>query len=153
MSNYDTDFLQGVAQHLAAQDLGVWNPAGAYTDAETGIVLDKMPQSPANVIVLGTYGVSDSPSEASSVLGLQIRTRAAGEDPRACRSLGASINLDLHGRTQFTLPTGLHIVQVLRQSWTSGGQDANGRWSLIQNLYAWLYVPALNVHPIEEVAP
>lgn len=152
-TDYDIDLLTGIAQHLATQSLGIWNPAGMYTADETGIVLDTMPQSPDNVIVLSSYGVSDDPSQATTIVGLQIRSRTAGRDPRTYRRLSADIAFDLHGRTHLSLSTGLQVTQLLRQSWVSGGLDGNGRWSMIQNFYAWLSVPALHNFTTPEVTP
>lgn len=143
--SYEQDLAAGIGQFLDTQGHGVWRDDGIYTAQETGIVLDIMPAEPDNAIVLTPYGVDDDPSQPDNVTGLQIRTRAAGRDPAAARKLGADVFLELHGRTHLVLPTGLHVVQILRQSSVSGGQDDNGRWTMIQNYYCDLHVPAMHV--------
>lgn len=142
---YDVDLARGIGQFLAARGHGTWRDTGAYATDETGIVLDKMPDNPANAIVLSPYGVSDDVSMSGNTTGLQIRTRAAGQDPAASRLKATQVFLELHGRSQLTLPTGLLVVQMYRQSATSGGQDSAGRWSMIQNFYCDLYVPEMNI--------
>lgn len=142
--SYEEDLAKGVGQFLDTLDLGVWRDDGVYADGETGILLDVMPSEPDNAIVLTPYGVDDDPSMAENVTGLQIRTRAAGRNPADCRKMGADVFLELHGRTDLILSTGLHVVQILRRSSVSGGQDENGRWTMIQNYYCDLHVPAMH---------
>lgn len=143
MADYDTDLLKGIAVHLAAQGFGAWSETGVYADGLTGIVVDATPQSPA-FISLSTYAVSDDPSQAVNVTGLQIRNRAGSRDPRDAREAGADIFADLHGRTHWDLSTGLRVTQILRTSATTQGPDENGRWSRVQNFYCNLHVPSMN---------
>lgn len=143
--SYEQDLAAGIGQFLETLALGVWRDDGVYTAQETGIVMDVMPSEPDNVIVLTPYGVEDDPSLADNVTGLQVRSRAAGRNPAAARKIGSDVFLALHGRTNLVLPTGLHVVQILRQSSVSDGQDENGRWTMIDNYYCDLHVPAMHV--------
>lgn len=142
---YEVDLVKGIGQYLAARGHGVWRDDGVYADGETAIVLDVMPQKPDNAIVLAPYGVADDPSQADTITGLQVRTRAAGRATAPVRAMTANLFLELHGRTGLLLSTGLQVVQILRQSTVSDGQDENGRWSVIQNFYCDLHVPAMHV--------
>ncbi|RLV56060.1 hypothetical protein D9V41_09230 [Aeromicrobium phragmitis] len=154
MSVYDTDLTVGVAMLLADHGHGTWDPEGVYQPGETGIVLDLVPQTPDDVITLSAYGVDDDVTEGRSVVGVQIRNRAtAGDNPRPARELAAAIFTTLHGRTQITLATGLRVHQINRASWTSGGQDSNRRWSMIQNFYADIYIPAKQLYPPGGMTP
>jgi hypothetical protein len=129
--------------HLAAGSLGAtWNTSGAYTVLQTGIVLGNAPQSPDRIITLTAYGVSDSPNLSDSVQGVQIRTRWGGQDPRPVDDLDDAIFNLLHGRTALALTTGVTVVQCLRQSTTTLGQDANGRWMRSSNYYLDVHRPS-----------
>lgn len=143
----DALFLTGIALHLAALDLGVWRPDGIYQPDDTGIVLVRVPEEPASVIVLGSYAVSDDPDYADSVLGLQVQVRAAGENPTPMLDLTSSVFAALHGIGPLNLPTadpeatGPRVLSCERRSHTSGGQDRAGRWSSIQNFYTHVHYP------------
>ena len=119
-----------------------WNTSGAYTALQTGIVLGNVPQSPDRIITLTSYGVSDSPNLSDSLLGVQVRTRAEGADKRKVDDLDAAIFNLLHGKTALTLTTGVTVVQCLRQSATTLGQDANSRWSNASNYYLTVHRPS-----------
>lgn len=144
---FDELFLTGVALRLAAAGFGTWSPEGAYLPGQTAIVIDDVPQEPANVITLSAYGVEDAFAISDSVQGLQVRVRCEGQDPRLSRALSARIFEDLHGAHDFALPTppdednGVWVEWCLRRSHTSGGKDENGRWSQIQNFYVGTHRP------------
>lgn len=147
----DELFLTGIARHLAAHGTGVWDADGAYTGDQLGIVLQARPASPANIISLSAYGVDDDPSLSDSVVGLQVWVRRDGHDPRPVgRTAGEVFDL-LHGAHDFRLPPltnadepgdGVWVVQCLRRSHVSGGQDENGRWADVQNFYATIHRPS-----------
>jgi hypothetical protein len=63
MSGFETNLATGIAAALAAEATigATWNTTGAYTSAQTGITLNKMPTAPDRIICLTTYGVSDAP--------------------------------------------------------------------------------------------
>ena len=145
MSGFQTDLLTGLAVYLAENIAGVtWSPNGTYGVAATGIVLGNIPQTPDRCITLTAYGVSDSPALSDSVIGVQVRCRWDLADPRPVDDLADSIFDLLHGNTALALSTGVTIVQCLRNSATSLGQDANGRWSQVANYYATCHRPSAN---------
>jgi hypothetical protein len=144
VSGFSTDLLTGLAVYLAANSVGTWNTSGAYTVLETGIVLGNVPQTPDRIVTLTSYGVSDSPALSDSVLGVQVRTRWGGADPRPCDDLDDLIFNLLHGKTGLVLSTGVTIVQSLRHSASTLGQDGNSRWSNVSNYYLSVHRPSTN---------
>lgn len=137
MTSFTVDLLEGVAALLAAAGVGTWRANGAYTAAETGIVIGSVPQAPDRVIVLDSYTVSDDPVGADSTVAIQVRTRTAGRDPRTTSSLDDAVFDVLHGRPAGTIG-GYRVTQVWRQSGTTIGPDSNGRHERTSNYYATL---------------
>ena len=144
MSGFETNLMTGIAQLLATAGLGVWRDTGIYAPTETGIVMDTVPQSPDRVITLTDYVVSDDPTLSDSVIGVQVRTRWGGQDPRPVKDLDGSIFDALHGLEGVTLTGGIHIVSCFRRSGVSMGQDANNRWGRSSNYYATVHRPSTN---------
>jgi hypothetical protein len=139
---YQTDLLAGLAQRLAAAGVGTWSPTGSYTAEQTGIVIGTVPGSPDRIITLTGYGVDDSPSLSDSVMGVQVITRTGGSDPRPTDDLADQVFDQLHGLTGVHLPSGIRLVQCLRQSHTPLGQDGNRRWSRSDNYYLSAHRPS-----------
>jgi len=139
-----TDLLTGVAVLLQNAGIGTWNTTGVYSGGQTGIVLGNVPQNPDRIITLTAYQVSDAPALSDSVLGIQVRCRWGGQDKRNVDDLADDIFKLLHGKTALSLSTGVTIVQCLRQSAASLGQDSNNRWSVVQNFYADVHYPSTN---------
>lgn len=144
MAGFTTDLLTGLAVELQAAGIGSWDEAGIYADSETGIVLGNVPQSPPRIITLSAYGVSDHPTLSDSVVGVQVRCRWEGEDPRPVDDLADRVYNHLHGKVAMELTTGVVIIQCLRQSASPLGQDANKWWSNVQNFYASVWRPSTN---------
>lgn len=132
---YTEDFLTGLARDLHDAGIGVWRTNGIYAGAEIGIILGTFPDKPANVIALTAYPVSDD-ALSDDVIGVQVRTRRDGQDPRPGMNLADQIHERWHMAHDLTLPGGVFIKQLERRSATSGGRDAAGRSSIIQNFYA-----------------
>lgn len=135
MSEWTTDLITGIAELLADAGIGEWRPDGpAYIAAEVGILMRSVPPQPDRVITLSPYPVA-SPllGMADFIQGVQIRCRGT-TDVRVCEDLADAVfdNLDSAGR--LTLG-GVAVVQVYRQSYTSLGQDGNGRWESSSNYY------------------
>ena len=133
MSGFETDLLTGLAELLVGAGIGAWNPTGAYAATDTGIVFNVIPQSPDTIITL-----------SDSVVGVQVRTRCGGQDPRPVMDLDGSIFSALHGLQGVTLSTGVHLVSLVRRSGVPLGQDANNRWMRSANFYATVWRPSTN---------
>jgi hypothetical protein len=145
VSGFETDLLTGVAQLLAGANLGTWRDSGVYTATETGIVFATVPQSPDNIITLTAYGVSDDPTLSDSVMGVQVRTRRAGQDPRPVMDLDGAIFDRLHGMPATTLTGGVRVVSCFRRVGPAVmGQDANNRWGLASTYYVTVWRPSAN---------
>lgn len=145
MSGFTSDLLTGLAAYLHAAAIGTYKASGAYAATDTAIVLGDIPQDPDNVITLGAYGVSDDVSLSDSVIGVQVRCRAAGADPCPADDMADGIFDLLHGATNLTLAGGVRLVQCLLHSGPASlGQDANGRWSCVQNFYCTVHRPSTN---------
>lgn len=141
-AEFDVQFIAGFGARLKAEGLGKWDePFGSAADT-VGIVAGGLPATPNNVIALMAYAVTDDPSLSDSVLGLQVTTRAAGQDPRPTGRLTSKVYDQLHGMTDVLLPGGVYVVQCLRQSWTSLGQDENSRWRDSSNFYVTVHRPS-----------
>lgn len=138
---YNTDLLTGLAEHLDDLGIGTWSVSGAYAADVTGIVLSVIPQSPAAVIVLSAYSVSDDTTLSDSVTGVQIRTRTAGQDPRPTDDLADSIFDALHGATGLVFG-GIRVQQMWRQSWSPLGPDENQRHERADNYYLQTWRPS-----------
>jgi hypothetical protein len=145
MSDFQVNVLTGLAVLLDAEDLGTWRPdETTYEDDETAIVFGKLPQTPDRVIALTAYPVSDHGTLSDSILAVQILTRWEGEDPRPVSDLSDKIFDFLHGKEEFTLSTGVHVVRSDRNSGVSLGQDTNNRWEWSDNYYLKLHRPSAN---------
>lgn len=142
MAGYTTNLLTGLAQHLAAAGVGVWNPAGVYTAGQAGIVLGAVPPAPDRIITLTGYGVTDDPTLADTVTGVQVRCRWAGADPRLVDDLADQVFDLWQGSGPLTLSTGVRVLLLQRRSSTSLGTDGNGRWSRADNFYVTTHRPS-----------
>jgi hypothetical protein len=121
-----------------------WNATGAYADTDTAILLKVMPPTPDNAVVLSTYPVTDDPTLADTVTGLQVRTRAGGADPRPVDDLADAVFDQLQGLHDLTLSTGVRVVAVEHKGGSSLGQDDLKRWARVDNYYVTTYRPGPN---------
>lgn len=136
--------LTGLAEHLAAAGIGVWRPDGPpYTADEIGIVTRAIPTSPDRIITLAPYAVGTAlPGMADHTQGVQVRCRGT-QDPRVVEDIADAVFDRLDGVTRLTLG-GIPVVQIYRQSYTSLGQDQNGRWESSSNYYVEAMRPTSN---------
>lgn len=127
-----------VAELLEAAGVADWDPEGIY--APTGgpaIFVQAVPEIGRDLVTLSTYPVAASTSPNDAVLGLQVRTRAEGEDPRPVTDLDEAVYAVLHGATNIALG-GRRVTSIRLQSGAWLGQDAAGRWSRSANYYVTL---------------
>lgn len=133
---YENDIVTAVAERLAAEDIADWDPTGAYL-ANTGkpaIFIQAYPDIARPIISLSPYLVAAVLDPNDSVLGLQVRTRTEGRDPRPVNDLDSSIFRALHGQRGIAL-AGYRITKILFQSGASMGQDGSDRWGRSANFY------------------
>lgn len=141
---FSRNLLEGLAQFLEDQSVGVWSATGSYQATDTAIVVQTVPETLPRLVSLSRYPVSDDPSLSNSVVGVQVLTRWDGADPRPVDDLDDLIFEVLHGRTNLLLSTGVRIVQCLRQSGAPLGQDSSKRWSRSTNYYLDVHRPSAN---------
>lgn len=127
------DLLRGIAEYLAVRGVGTWRAAGAYLPGEVGIVIDAIPQEPDGLITLTGYPVADE-LDGDALVGVQVITRAGGDDPRPSNDLAGMVFETLHGLESVELG-GFPVRLCWRQSGTSLGADGVRRWSRSQNFY------------------
>ncbi|MFF5228449.1 minor capsid protein [Dactylosporangium sp. NPDC000521] len=127
--------LTGMAEHLAAAGIAQWRPDGpAYLASETGILVRAVPPQPDRVITLAAYPIATTRRGlADHDTGVQVRLRG-DTDPRDCDDLADAVFEELDGATNLTWG-GVRVVQIGRASYTSLGQDGNGRWERSENYY------------------
>jgi hypothetical protein len=136
--------VTGTALLIAGEGIGTWNATGTYTAAQTGIFVMAQPDTPDRQVVLSPFTLTDQPDGSMSLEGLQVKTRGKSGDPFDVTDLDDRIFRLLHARTNYTLSTGIRIVQSLRRSSASLGQDSSRRWSWTSNYYLDAYHPAPN---------
>jgi len=144
VSGSTVNLLTGLAQDLATAGIGTWKTSGVYTITQTGIILGNIPQGPDRIITLTAYSVSDSPSLSDSTIGVQVRCRWGGQDPRPVNDLSDLIYQRWHGMTAVTLTGGVYVVQSLLNSAVGLGQDENARWANASNYYMSVHLPSTN---------
>ena len=135
MSSYENDITTAVAELLAARGVGEWRPNGVYNaGALPAIFVQVTPDIPRDVITLSPYPVQAGMEPNDSVLGLQVRTRTEGRDPRRTNDLDGAVYDVLHGARGLSL-SGYRITKILFQSGASMGQDGSERWGRSANYY------------------
>ncbi|SDL17875.1 hypothetical protein SAMN04488074_109206 [Lentzea albidocapillata subsp. violacea] len=117
----------GLAEHLAAEGIGIYRRAGSYLESEVGIVIGTVPAAPARVLVLSLYPLVDDVDQADSVLGLQVRTRCGGPDPREALDRLDDVFDLLHGATHLDLGGAL-VHLAMRTSSVPMSRDQSGRY-------------------------
>jgi hypothetical protein len=125
------DLMGGLAALLAARGVGTYNPSGAYTAAQTGIVHDVVPSSPDRVIVLTPYSPTDDPTLSDSVVRVQVRVRGT-RDPRTAYDLDDAAFQVLHNLPRQTIG-GAVVTGGWRRSGAYIGPDSNGRHERTSN--------------------
>ncbi|MFG2277515.1 minor capsid protein [Streptomyces asoensis] len=129
---HDADLLQGVAELLALEGIGLYSPTTALPADATGIVLGRVPDGPDRVIGLTPYPVADDDS-TDSVTGIQARLRA-GTNALDVVQLANDVFTALHNRRSYDAH-GVRVEISWRNSQAWIGQDSRGREELTSNYY------------------
>ena len=133
---YENDIVTAVAEMLDAKGIAEWDPTGVYSATGTlpAVFIQAVPEIARPIITLSAYPVHGALDPNDSVLGLQVRTRSEGRDPRATNQLDGDVYVALHGKRGIAF-AGYRITKILFQSGASLGQDAAGRWERSSNFY------------------
>jgi hypothetical protein len=137
---FTSDLLAGVAQLLDADGVAVWNPTGAYTNSEIGIVVGPPSQSPPSLVALMTYNNADDPAASDSSVFLQVRSRAPDDDFRKASDLDDAAFNSLQGLRSTV--NGVRIVYGKRNSSMQLGVDGNGRQEMTSNYELMVHRPS-----------
>ncbi|WP_432111164.1 minor capsid protein [Streptomyces sp. YPW6] len=129
---YTVDLLEGLAELMAAEGLGVYRPDDPIGPGETPIVLGPMPEEPARVYGLTPYPVEDTDT-TDAITAVQIRYRA-GPDLREVWGLADDAFRVLHERRTYRLRD-VYVALSWRESAGLMGQDTHGRQELTSNFY------------------
>jgi minor capsid protein len=125
--SWTAKLAHGLAAYLAAAGVAVYRPTGVYRDDETGLVIGVVPAAPPRVVVLSAYALADDVDQADSLIGLQVRVRSTGPDPRDALNLIDAVFEELHGAIHLTLASVVvHLAE--RTASTPMGRDASGRY-------------------------
>jgi hypothetical protein len=131
---WTSKLLVGVAEYLAAGNVGTWRPTGAYAAGETAIVIRAIPDQPDRLITLAPYPIGTGlKGMQDHQTAIQIRVRGTA-DPRVCDDLADEVfdRLDSSGRRTLN---DIAVVDMWRQSYTSLGRDQASRWERSENYY------------------
>jgi hypothetical protein len=142
--SFSSDLFAGLAALLQGAGIGVYSEMGIFGPGDVGIFDKILPSTPDGGIALAQYPVSDDPSLSDSVIGVQVRTRMAGEDSRPIDDLADAIFNQLQGLADRTLAGGVHVVEAERRSGSPAVQDDLKRWTRADNYYLTVWRPSPN---------
>ncbi|MER7078133.1 MULTISPECIES: minor capsid protein [Bacteria] len=141
--SWTRDLAHGLAQYLADHDVGTYRPSGIYPEHETGIVIGAVPQSPSRIVALTPYLMVADPSQADDIVGLQVRARSAGPDPRDALDLTDAAFDALVGAAHLQLDgVVVHLVELTGSA--PMGRDESGRYEHVTNYQLTAHHPTPN---------
>lgn len=122
---------EAFAVYLEGLGLLAFDPLGNAGDT----FVFSMPDTPDAAVVISTYaGAPPDVKHAYDRPGLQVRVRAAGEDPRIAEARAWELYSELHDLQSVTLPGGTWLLRCSAQGTpTPMGQDASHRWEFVVN--------------------
>lgn len=140
---FQTTLLTAVAELLHAENVGRWQPTGAYAPADTAIGIDEFASTADRGIALALYAVDDNSGGTDSTIGLQVHMRGAPKIRTSVKDISDRVFDVLHDRKNTELG-GIHIVRIYRQSEANLGVDGNGRQETSANYYIQHTRPGAN---------
>lgn len=140
--SWTSDLVAGVAELLAAANVGAWSTTGTYTDGQVPIVAGMLPQTPDRAIGLTPYPVETTPGLIDVTVGLQVRCRGT-TDLRDVQDLDDAVYDALHGATPGNV-RGVLVAQIFWQSGTPLGADQLARLEHSSNYYIQASRPHFN---------
>lgn len=127
MSDYESDLLTGLAQHLDDAGAATYRPAGGYLSTETAIVFGDLPTSPDRAVALSLYASRDLIEQNLSMIRVQVMMRGAVNSSLDLGPLAVAIFDALHAAVALDFGTA-HVVQCQRISTVPLGMDGNKRY-------------------------
>lgn len=132
--SWTNDLLEGFAEYLAAEGVGIWRSSGVYASDETAIVIGDLPQTPPHAIALHEYGVADNSRHGMGITGIQIRFRGGTPNPRDVNDLSDAAFSCLEGLEK-AMFGGVSVDLVYRQLHARLGRDSNNRYEIADSYY------------------
>jgi hypothetical protein len=139
--SWTTDLLTAIAEHLDAQGVAVWKPAGGYTSSDIALTFGRLPSTPDRAIALAAYGVdqfADDPVNTDSTQGVQLRMRGIPHDPRSVDEIADQAFDALQG---WRAPAA-GIILCTRRLNAPMGVDANQRWERADSYHLLAHRPS-----------
>jgi hypothetical protein len=130
--SWTSDLLTGLAEHLAAQGVGVWTPNGVYTIGQTGIYIAVMPPGTETnsgwdrAIVLTDYDPNGGNTSGDVAPRVQARCRGLRNDPFSAINLAAAVRAELEGLSHVTFGQ-VEVSGINHISGVPMGIDGNDR--------------------------
>lgn len=133
MTTPAVSLYEAIATRIAARTDAVWNPTGAYSASQTGIVFKAMPQSPDSAVVLTIHDrpKHQDPGLPDEMIRVQVRLRTPKGNPIAVDTLAEAVTAALEG--DHLLWSGITVTTCRRYSHIPMGFDANQRPELALN--------------------
>lgn len=127
--------LDGLAQWLDGEALGVYRRGTPYESGEVAIVLGGVIPEPGELVVLTPYAAGDEPDSRLPFDEPYIQVRRRGTGDQAVSAAGADALYEaLHGLGPVTLPGGVLLLSAIAvQPPTPMGRDEAGRHSHLFN--------------------
>lgn len=131
---WTSQFIDGLAQYMESNGIGVWRPDGSvYEAGEIAIMDTDIPPEPDNLITLTTYLVSGTPGMLDVTVGVQFRMRGTA-DPRSVRDIYDAI-CELFDSCGHITIGDIAVVDANWRSHVPLGQDSLGRREASTNFY------------------
>lgn len=143
--SFTTDLVDGLGHLLAAAGVGLVYDTAPGT-GQTRLYAMTIPQSPDQVVTLSPFPLTADTTLSQSLMGLQVRSRAAGEDVRVVWALDDAVQDVLLGNYPLTLSTGIQVKTIDYQGGGSLGQDEKSRWMWGANYHLNVYRPGPHRH-------
>ncbi|MEU4332330.1 minor capsid protein [Nonomuraea dietziae] len=137
--SWTTDILTAIAEHLHAQGVAVWKPAGGYISTDTAITFGRLPSTPDRAIALAAYGVdqfADDPVNTDGTQGVQLRLRGT-TDPRVVDDIADRAFDALQGWQN----PAAGILLCTRRINAPMGVDGNQRWERADSYHLLVHRP------------
>lgn len=125
------DVLDGLARHLAARGLVIYDPAGVAGSC----FIESLPSTPGECVGLAVYddGTVQDSRIGYDTVAVQVRVRGT-TDPRVSRARAAAIRSELHGLGPVVLPDGTDLLLSVARNVAGLGADENRRHEHVFNL-------------------
>lgn len=130
--SWTSDLLTGLAEHLAAQGVGTFNPTGVYASGQTGIYYAVMPPGDETdpgwdrAIVLTDYDPNGGNNSGDVAPRVQVRCRGLRNDPLSATTIRDAVYDAIDGLAHVTFGS-VEVSGINHISGVPMGIDGNDR--------------------------